>query len=717
MLKAPLHTSRLSRTRWFNRLYTLIQTIAIIVLLYRHFCNLIYSPSFTTVFLLVADLVLAFLWLTWQAFFLNPVRRQVFPNNLAQVAKESEYPGLDIFVCTADPFKEPPIGVINTVLSVLAYDYPPEKLSVYLSDDGGSQLTLFAFMEAAKFARHWLPYCKDYNLKERSPEVHFRNDASYDDDTFELKEMYNEMKATIKNAVDRGAFDPDQMNHDHTIKAFSKWTPGFTRHDHPTVIEVLLKNNNDKDVIGHYMPNLFYISREKNKSKPHHSKAGALNTLIRVSSVMTNAPIFLTLDCDMHSNDPKTPLNTLCYFLGPNADPKLAFVQYPQRFHNINRNDTYAAEHVLETRVCTVGMDGLGGTIFMGSGGFFRRQALIEHLKDSQPIRNEPIQTKYNLELAHHVASCSYEDNTKWGDEIGFRYGTLVEDIYTSFHLHCLGWQSVTCDPTRAAFRGNMPIALNDFLNQSNRWYMGMLQAALSKYSPMTYGMKFMNPLHALCYTHYLFRAFWSIPVLIYAFVPQLALVNATSIFPKVSDSWFSWFSLYAFLFLGAYGKDFIDYMMAGSTIIRWWNHQRMWLILGCSSYPFSMFDWLLTSLGMSTIEFNVTSKVSDREISYRYRQGVFEFGVESPLLLSATIASIVNLFAFLIGIKHVLTNNEMLEELFIQLFIAGFAVLNSLPIYIAMVLRSDKGKMPTRTTLKSVCVALVIYLVFFLTL
>lgn len=61
-----------------------------------------------------------------------------------------------MFVCTADPYKEPPIGVVNTVLSLMAYDYPTEKLSVYVSDDGGSQLTLFALVEAAKFAKHWL---------------------------------------------------------------------------------------------------------------------------------------------------------------------------------------------------------------------------------------------------------------------------------------------------------------------------------------------------------------------------------------------------------------------------------------------------------------------------------------------------------------------------------------------------------------------------------
>ncbi|KAL4569579.1 hypothetical protein LXL04_025220 [Taraxacum kok-saghyz] len=710
MLKAPLNTKKTTPRRWFNRLYTLVYGIAILALLYRHCCNLIYSPSFPTIFLFVADIVLAFLWVLWQPFFWNPVNRQVFPENLPQVAKESDYPKLDVFVCTADPFKEPPVGVLNTVLSVLAYDYPPEKLSVYLSDDGGSQLTLFAFMEGAKFAKHWLPYCKKYNLMDRSPEVYFGNDPSPFPETDEIQTMYENMKATIKNVMDRGVVDIDQIYEDRAIKALSKWKNGVTSHQHPTVIEVLLKSDQDKDFAGGYMPSLFYVAREKNKTTPHHFKAGAINALLRVSAKLTNAPIVLILDCDMYSNDPKTPLHMLCHFLDPNADPKLAFVQFPQRFYNINKNDTYCTEHVLENQICTLGMDGLDGMSFMGTNAFFKRVSLLGKPNEPQGFLNELNESGDGLALAHYVADCSYEkNNTKWGSEIGFRYGTLVEDAYTSYRMQCLGWKSVVCKPTRDAFLGNMPVGLNDFLSQSSRWYMGLLQIALCKYSPITFGMKYMNPLQALCCAYLQFRSFWSIPITIYAIMPQIALLNASCIFPKVSDPWFS---LYAFLFLGAYGKSLLNYLVAGSTYRKWWSYQRMWLIHGCSTYLFSFFDWLVTSLGMSTFEFNVTSKVLDSEMTKRYEQGIFTFGVDSPVFVSINVAAIVNLFAFLVGIKQVLIDGRF-EELFGQLCIAGFGVVNGWPIYEGMVFRSDKGKMPVITTLKSACLALVIYWAF----
>ncbi|KAG2250991.1 hypothetical protein Bca4012_098457 [Brassica carinata] len=74
----------------------------------------------------------------------NPFWRFTFADTLSQ-RYGNDLPRLDVFVCTADPVIEPPSMVVNTVLSVLALDYPPEKLAVYLSDDGGShQLTFYA---------------------------------------------------------------------------------------------------------------------------------------------------------------------------------------------------------------------------------------------------------------------------------------------------------------------------------------------------------------------------------------------------------------------------------------------------------------------------------------------------------------------------------------------------------------------------------------------
>ncbi|KAK7859198.1 cellulose synthase-like protein g3 [Quercus suber] len=93
--------------------------------------------------------------------------------------KKFDFPALDVLICTADLYKKPLIRLVSTALSVMAYDYPTEKISVYISDDGGSQLTLFACMEAAKFACHWLPFCRKTNIIDRSPDAYFASIRGY----------------------------------------------------------------------------------------------------------------------------------------------------------------------------------------------------------------------------------------------------------------------------------------------------------------------------------------------------------------------------------------------------------------------------------------------------------------------------------------------------------------------------------------------------------
>ncbi|XP_043689293.1 cellulose synthase-like protein E1 [Telopea speciosissima] len=118
--------------------------------------------------LFVAEFWLSLSWLLRQALRWNLIYRYTFKDRLSQ-RYEKELPGVEIFVCTMDPSMEPPIMVINTVLSVMAYDYPPEKLSVYLCDDGESELTFYAMIKASRFSKHWLLFCKKFKGEPPSP--------------------------------------------------------------------------------------------------------------------------------------------------------------------------------------------------------------------------------------------------------------------------------------------------------------------------------------------------------------------------------------------------------------------------------------------------------------------------------------------------------------------------------------------------------------------
>lgn len=169
------------------------------------------------------------------------------------------------------------------------------------------------------------------------------------------------------------------------------------------------------------------------------------------------------------------------------------------------------------------------------------------------------------------------------------------------------------------------------------------------------------------------------------------------------------WFFLYVFLSLGAYAQDCLEFL-SQVTLRRWWSEQRIWLIRGLTCYIFGTLEYLIQRLGISTQGFNLTSKAVDNEQSKRYCQGIFEFGVPSPVFLPLATAAIINLVAFLNGIMLVL-KGENIGDVFVQLFIAGFVMLNCLPIYEAMIIRTDKGRMPTKTTVTSIFIALGLYL------
>ena len=142
-----------------------------------------------------------------------------------------------------------------------------------------------------------------------------------------------------------------------------------------------------------------------------------------------------------------------------------------------------------------------------------------------------------------------------------------------------------------------------------------------------------------------------------------------------------------------------------------------MWLIRGVTSYPFGLVEFSLKCLGFSSFGFNVTSKVVEDEQKKRYDQGIFEFGVASPMFVPLTMAAMINLVSFLLGFVEISRGRRRMEEWFIEMFITGFVMLNCCPIYEAMVLRKDKGRMPTKTTIMSAVFVYALYPVAYLTL
>lgn len=113
--------------------------------------------------------------------------RHIFPLKISRIlsfryekeGQPSQLSAVDVFVSTVDPLKEPPLVTANTVLSILAVDYPVDNVSCYVSDDGASMLTFEALSETAEFAKKWIPFCKKFSIEPRAPESYFSQKMDY----------------------------------------------------------------------------------------------------------------------------------------------------------------------------------------------------------------------------------------------------------------------------------------------------------------------------------------------------------------------------------------------------------------------------------------------------------------------------------------------------------------------------------------------------------
>ncbi|KAK4275302.1 hypothetical protein QN277_018409 [Acacia crassicarpa] len=682
-----------------------------------------------------AELWFGFYWILTQALRWNPVFRHPFNNRLSLRYGHS-LPTVDVFVCTADPEIEPPMMVMNTVLSVMAYDYPSEKLSVYLSDDAASEITFYALLEASSFAKHWLPFCKRFNVEPRSPSAYFNslssfstssNDSVWTKELAHIKKMYQDMERRIEDATKSGKV-PRDVRSKH--KAFSQWDSFSSRRDHDTMLQILFHSKdaeNSKDVEGSVMPTLVYLAREKRPQYPHHFKAGAMNSLIRVSSTISNGKIIMNVDCDMYSNNSESVRDALCFFMDEEKGHEIAYVQFPQYFLGITKNDLYGSDLRVISELEFHGADGCGGPLYIGSGCFHRREVLcgkkfsdqrkvVDWNSEDDGLFMEEEASLQKLEQeSKALASCTYEHNTTWGTELGLVYGCAVEDVITGLSIQSKGWKSVYCNPKRKAFLGVAPNTLGQTLVQHKRWSEGQLQIAVSKYSPALYGYgKLSLGLQMACSTYNL----WApncLATLCFSLLPSLCLLKGIPLFPKMSSPWFVPF---AYVIVAETTYSLFEFLICGGTLKGWWNEQRMWLYKRTSSYFFAFMDTTLKLLGFSSDSgFIVTSKVAEEEVSQRYKEEVMEFGASSPMFTLLATLAMLNLFCFLGALMEALISEggfvRVLEKMMLQIILCGVLVLINVPIYQGLFFRKDKGRLPTSVATKSTIFALSACVIF----
>lgn len=204
------------------------------------------------------------------------------------------------------------------------------------------------------------------------------------------------------------------------------------------------------------LPRLSLVARVKPES--HHNKAGNINNVLFNADTRGKLILFLDADMQVTENFLLRVIPLMLEELAEDAvdhvlpedllDPEIgmmngntawrinrdvAFVQAPQRFHNLDADDFMAHRNaVFYDGICT-GRDGFGLTPFVGTNACWRREVLAE------------------------IG--------------GFVYGSVTEDTLTSNEVHNRGYVSKYASEDLAW--GEAPISVAAAMLQRQRWAKG----------------------------------------------------------------------------------------------------------------------------------------------------------------------------------------------------------------------------------------------------
>ncbi|EXB37861.1 Cellulose synthase-like protein H1 [Morus notabilis] len=680
--KIPIKVNKLNRAIDLTILLLLIS-----ILVYR-LLSFNKNHGFTWVLAFVCEFWFALEFSLSLTTFWTPAEFKTYPEILLQ-RDAAELPAVDLFVTTADVVLESPIVTVNTVLSLMAVDYPAHKLACYVSDDGCSPIILYSLIEAFKFARLWVPFCKKYDVQVRAPFRYFSRDDSFppsDDDKKSpefhpewrrMKEEYEKLRQKIEEAT-KGTL---KIVCSGEYAAFAN----TNKSDHPNIIKVIWEN---KERVPEGVPHLIYVCREKSPNCPHHYKAGAMNVLTRVSGVMTNAPFLLNVDCDMFVNNPKIVHQAMSSFLGLKPQ-ECAFVQFPQVIYNQLKDDPFGTQMVAAFEVIGHGMAGIQGPLYAGTNCFHRRKLIygfsldnadfqgkeddekvllkesfgnsIEFINSVTQILKDDISPVQDISIAAQLSSqatrCDYEHDTVWGTKVGWGYGSITEDVLTGMRIHGEGLRSVSCMPSPPGFLGTAPTSGPACLIQRKRWATGLLQAMFSKNSPIvtTLNAK-LEFRQSLAYTWVLTSPLGAMFDMFYSLLAAYCIITNANFLPKAHEP--AMLILVArFLFQNL--QQLCFFLRCGFSVRAWWNNVRTAKITSATATVFGVFSFLFKLVGISDVVFEVTQKdqsdnSSDEHSNHKdgtsKNVGRFTFD-ESPMFIAGTTFLFVHLAALTLSL------------------------------------------------------------------
>ncbi|TVU38485.1 hypothetical protein EJB05_11857, partial [Eragrostis curvula] len=663
-------------------------------------------------------------WLLNQASKMNPIRRIPNVSLLNQhfdppgctdtgTGSSSQLPAVDVFINTVDPVDEPIIYTMNAVLSILATDYPAGRHATYFSDDGASLVHYEALQETARFAALWTPFCRKHRVEPRAPESYFfaakadgaaqpyAGDApgEFVADRRRVRREYEEYKARLAalftEIPQRSDFFERRSGGKGdaggggraTYMADGRQWPGtwfepaenHRKGQHAAVVQVMLNHPGDKPQLGAAastelplnfsavdvrLPMLVYIAREKRPGYDHQKKAGAMNAQLRVSALLTNAPFVINFDGDHYINNSQAFRAAMCFMLDARdgEGEGTAFVQFPQRFDDVDPTDRYCNHNRVFFDATLLGLNGLQGPSYVGTGCMFRRAALYgadpprwrrtagdggedggakamaqdnsdacrrfgtsmpfintvplaaASLQDYGAVSPSPpvVDGRVAAEL-DYVSTCAYEGGTAWGDGVGWVYNIATEDVVTGFRLHRAGWRSHYCATEPDAFRGTAPLNLTERLYQILRWSGGSLDMFMSRNCPLLLAgdsWRRMHPMQRVAYTNMTIYPVCATFIFCYDLLPLMWLFVSGAGNEFYVQKPFQTYAAYLFAGIAMMElSGLLEIQWAGLSLLDWVRNEQFYMIGATGVYPAAVLHSLLRLVGLKGLPFKLTSK------------------------------------------------------------------------------------------------------------
>ncbi|CAI5460799.1 unnamed protein product, partial [Closterium sp. Yama58-4] len=386
----------------------------------------------------------------------SPITRETFLNRLSlryeQEGRPCELPQVDVFVSTADPFKEPPLVTANVILSVLAADYPVDngaeshaalmdiclmmcvgadvrvsadhcspspptsatllpilyprspapRVACYLSDDGASMLTFEALMETANFSRLWVPFCRKHAIEPRAPEMYFSGGVDYLLGKVNADFVKERRRMKVRRGgkgrgrwVEGGAWGRGVVR----FWGNEGGTAGVVRGEWVWMVECVGtpagKNWDLKDPFSCNPP----LPSASSPQREYDEFKVRMNALVvkaqdspRDGWTMPDGTAWPGNDRSDHVG----MIQAICFLADPLKGGRVCFVQFPQRFDGVDKSDRYANHNTVFYDVNMKGLDGQQGPMYVGTGCVFRRQ--VRH------TTAETLQARWAFETSQRAA-------------------------------------------------------------------------------------------------------------------------------------------------------------------------------------------------------------------------------------------------------------------------------------------------------------------------